>query len=164
MGYSWMYLGDAEIPADAVESWLATPLGEGHPDVLAALGDWGFEPSDADLTVRDALDQLADDDVAEIRVGPQVAVRVLADKSTDAWLTWRGDLVTAFALLARHGGRGRLDIVGFFDGPDDGCRIEVGGGVTARGLGEDEVEEARSGAAGQELLALADSVYGDFEG
>jgi hypothetical protein len=114
--------------------------------------------------VRTLLDEIAAvGDPARISVDGPIAVRVIADKSGDAWLTYRVDLAAAFALLARFGGRGRLDVFGFDDGPDDGFRIEVGPeGVTTAFLTEDEVRAARaSDRYRDEVLSLAEEAWGD---
>lgn len=169
MGYSWVYLGDAEIPAAARAAWLAEstdPLP--HAEIFNALDGFLVTEEEAaydDDNVADALATLAEcAEVQRVELGGPIVVRVLADKSGDAWLTYRWNLAAAFVLLARHGGRGRLDIVGFDDGPDEGIRIEVAdGAVRTQVLDEDEVLALRQSEAYAELLELAEATFGDAE-
>ena len=168
MGYSWVYVGDAVLDDAARAAWLATAVDPlEHAEALAGLD--GFvaieeEAAYAGLTVGSLLEEIAAvGDPARIAVGGPIAIRVIADKSGDAWLTYRVDLVAAFALLARFGGRGRLEVFGFDDGPDDGFRVDVGpSGVTTAILDQEEVLALRSSDRYRdEVLALAEEAWGE---
>lgn len=152
MGYSWTYLGDATIPDENREAWLAASAASfPHGAVLGtpALEGWGLHDPDVEddaTTVRDVLTALAEELGAVVRFeeGP-IVVHVVADKSMDAWLTYRANLAAAFVALGTFGGRGALTVVGFLDGPDDGFELTVmPEGSTARSLGAQEVETIRT--------------------
>lgn len=167
MGWSWVYLGDATLDDAARVAWLdATVDPLEHAAALAGLA--GFveveeEAADSGLTVGTLLEELAQvGDPARMSIDGPVAVRVIADKSGDAWLSYRVDLAAAFALLARFGGQGRLLVFGFDDGPDEGFRIDVGpSGVSTAILTAEEVQELRSSDPyREEIWGLAEEVYG----
>lgn len=164
MGYSWVFLGTAELPPGAHDAWLDGPadpaLSRAQLDgpTLRALG---LDESALAPTVRELFDELQSEDVARIDVDGPITLHLLADKSGDAWLTWRANLAAAFVALAAHGGRGQLLVVGFDDGPDDGFRLDVGTGQGAqlRRLVASEVADVRRSDGYQEVAALADAFY-----
>lgn len=153
MGYSWVYLGDATIPDDRRADWLASSAAaRPHGAVLGteAVKSWRLHDPDVDYdkaTVRRVLEALAEEPGAVVRFETgAIVVRVVADKGTDAWLTYRINLAAAFVQLAAFGGRGELDVVGWTDGPDRGFRVEASpASTTARTLSKDEVAAIRSG-------------------
>lgn len=157
MGYSWIYLGEGTVPESALDAWLSEST-EGS--LLDGADSWGFE---GQASVRETLELLARDEVSDVRWdGGAIRVRVMADKSGDAWLTYRGDLANAFHLLGKHGGSGTLTIVGFDDGPDEGVRIEVRAGQPTHvvELDEPEVLRIRQSDAYGKIYALAEKAYG----
>lgn len=167
MGYSWVYMGDGSVPSEARERWLAEstdPLP--YADTFNALDGFLIVEDEAaydDLPVKEAFEALAEcTEVCRVETDEAVTVRALADKSGDAWLTYRWNVAVAFASLAKHGGRGRLDVVGFDDGPDDGFRVEIAdGAVTARVLDEDEVRAVRESDAYRQVLELAEAAFSE---
>jgi hypothetical protein len=161
MGYSWVYIGDAKIPAASRQAWLEASTDPSvHADLLGAkaLEGWGLADASLSPTVRELLELLAEEDGARVTWDGPIVVRVLADKSMDAWLTYRANLAAAFAALGAHGGQGRLTVVGFDDGPDEGFLVEVRRATTARSLTTAEVAKARASAGYAEVNAL----YGAF--
>ena len=98
MGYSYVYMGDAQLPREALEAWLV----ESTQVELDWPVDWGMEGTS---DVAEVLGFLKDDDFSEASwENGLIRVRTLADKSGDAWLTYRSDLAIALRLLAKHGG------------------------------------------------------------
>lgn len=151
MGYSWTYLGDATVPDEHRAAWLASSAAAlPHGAVLGAepVKSWRLHDPDVDYdkaTVREVLTALAEEPGAVVRFeeGP-IIVRVVADKSMDAWLTYRVNLAAAFVGLGALGGRGTLTVVGWLDGPDRGFEVRVSPeGADARSLSPAEVGEAR---------------------
>ncbi len=146
-----MYLGDGTVPKSVLDTWLesSTEVEFDWPET------WEMEGA---ATVQAVLDFLADDEFSEVSwTEGRVRVRALADKSGDAWLTYRGDLAIAFRLLANYGGCGSLTIVGFDDGPDEGIRIEAraDGSSACVALGDKDVVAIRESPEYQEVLEFA---------
>lgn len=164
MGYSWVFLGTADVPPDARDAWLDAPadpaLSRAQLDGPTLRG-LGLHESSLTPSVRGVLDELQSEEAVRIDLDAGLTLRLLADKSGDAWLTWRANLVAAFVALAAHGGRGQLLVVGFDDGPDEGFRLDVGTGQGAqlRRLVASEVEAVRRSDGYQEVAALADAFY-----
>jgi hypothetical protein len=161
MGYSWVYMGEGTLPEAALEAWLSEST-EG--ELVEGAESWGFE---GQATVSETLDFLASDEVSDVRWdGGAIRVRVIADKSGDAWLTYRGDLANAFVLLGKHGGSGTLTVVGFDDGPEEGVRIEVRAGQPTNvvELDEEAVTRIRERDEYREIYALAEKAYGGLPG
>lgn len=152
MGYSYAYMGDANLPSNAVEAWLA----ESTEVALDWPEGWEMEGT---ADVAQVLGFLRDDDFSSATwESGVIRLRTLADKSGDAWLTYRSDLAIAFRLLAKHGGHGSLTIVGFDDGPEEGIRVEAhsNGSSSCVELSEDEVMDVRGGVPYQEVVAAAE--------
>lgn len=157
MGYSWVYMGEGTLPESALDAWLSEST-EGA--LVDGAESWGFAGR---ATVSETLDFLASDEVSDVRWdGGAIRVRAMADKSGDAWLTYRGDLANAFVLLGKHGGSGTLTIVGFDDGPEEGVRIEVRAGrpTSVVELDEEAVMRLRESDEYREIYALAEKAYG----
>jgi hypothetical protein len=165
MGYSWVYVGDGAIPDDAAARWRASSASPApHAEVLATadLRGWNLhDPEQADngTTVGDVLEFLADEDGARVEIhAGRIVVRVLADKSMDAWLTYRAPLAAAFVTLREFGGNGTLRVVGFDDGPDDGfVVVSDREGARARTLVPAEIAEVREGEGYREVGQLFDA-------
>lgn len=163
MSYSYVYLADAKVPADRMDAWLDTTLESVSLEALEALEDWGLELSGTVDTVSELLDAMEEEELAAVELGTTVSLRILAAKDGDAWLTYRGDLAASFLALAGHGGRGRLDIVGFEDGPDDGFRIEVGEKAKVTELSAEQVAAVRESGAYEEVLEIVSDHYGESD-
>jgi hypothetical protein len=162
VGYSYAYLGDATLAPERVEGWLAAGVDpaafEGWP------ASWRFAAAPGIETVQDVLAALAEEEVQRIEhTGGAIVVRVMADKSMDAWLTYRGALVAAFRQIAAHGGDGELVITGFDDAPfDAGVRVvaRADGTSECAEMTPDEIQQVRGSARYADIHALAAKAYG----
>lgn len=163
MSHSWAYLGDADLPCTALGAWLDSPA-DPALSVAAlearALREFGLDGAATTPTIRQLLGELQRDQVASVSLAGPITFRCLADKGGDAWLTWRANIVAAFVALGAHDGRGRLDVVGFDDGPDEGFRVEVDrDGARIVLLEAADVERVRERGDYRELIAVADAHY-----
>jgi hypothetical protein len=160
VGYSYEFLGDAEVPVDRMQAWLDAEAAPGRFDEWPR--GWNLSVPDANLpvrTVRALLAEVAGESFSRVEVSAdRLTIRTMADKSGDVWLTHRGAIAVAFRLAGEFGGTARLVVVTATDAPTDAGFV-VESSPTAHGcrsLSEAEARAARAGAAGQELDALMD--------
>jgi hypothetical protein len=150
---AWVY-GELELPPEGFTRWLSQPLGEEArgPDFIADdSGCVGKEP----LVILEALHQLQLTSREFLGVGADVGkVRVRGLLGDEAVLQCQGMLTGLFASAAKHGGDGRIMVVGRH-GTTFGYEVQVVcGAVAARALTDAERDVFLRSRAVIELLSL----------